>query len=79
MDVRTHLEAPVVGGVHLPLRVDEERDVFDATFNNGSVNRYATSSIVAGAALPALAIAFGAPARITPSRSRFLLRAGPFR
>ncbi len=51
---------------------------FDATFNNASVNRYATSSIVAGAALPTLLIAFGAPARISPSRSRDLLRVAPF-
>jgi hypothetical protein len=52
--------------------------LFDATFNNASVNRYATSSIVADAAVPTLAIAFGAPARISPSRSRVLLRVAPF-
>ena len=52
--------------------------MFDATFTNASVNRSATSSIVAGAALPALSIAFGAPARISPSRSRDLLRVAPF-
>ena len=52
--------------------------MFDTTFNNASVNRSATSSIVAGAAVPALSIAFGAPARISPSRSRGLLRVAPF-
>ena len=51
--------------------------MFDATFNNASVNRFATSSIVAGAAVPVLSIAFGAPARISPSRSRDLLRVAP--
>lgn len=44
--------------------------LFDATFSNALVNRYATSSIVAGAAVSALTIAFGAPARSSPSRSR---------
>ena len=34
--------------------------------------------IVAGAAFPALAIAFGAPARMAPSRSRVFLRVAPF-
>ena len=53
--------------------------LFDATFNNASVNRYATSSIVADAAVPTLSIAFGAPARISPSRSRVLLRVAPLR
>ena len=52
--------------------------MFDATFNNAPVNRYATSSIVAGAAVPVLPIAFGAPARDLPSRSRVLLRVAPF-
>ena len=52
--------------------------MFDATFNNASVNRSATSSIVAGVAIPTLLIAFGAPARISPSRSRVLLRVAPF-
>ncbi len=52
--------------------------MFDATFNNALVNRLATSSIVADAAVPALSIAFGAPARIAPSRSRVLLRVAPF-
>ena len=52
--------------------------MFDATFNNAPVNRLATSSIVAGAAIPASTIAFGAPARIAPSRSRVLLRVAPF-
>ena len=52
--------------------------LFDATFNNASVNRSATSSIVAGAAVPVVSIAFGAPARISPSRSRDLLRVAPF-
>src|SRR5450755_1685408 len=51
--------------------------LFDATFNNASVNRSATSSIVADAAVPVLSIAFGAPARISPSRSRDLLRVAP--
>src|SRR5450755_389133 len=51
--------------------------LFDATFNNASVNRYATSSIVADAAVPVLPIAFGAPARISPSRTRDLLRVAP--
>jgi hypothetical protein len=51
--------------------------LFDATFNNASVNRLATSSIVAGAAFPALPIAFGAPARMAPSRSRVFLRVAP--
>ena len=51
--------------------------LFDATFNNALVNRLATSSIVAGAAVPVLSIAFGAPARIAPSRSRVLLRVAP--
>src|SRR5450755_4357419 len=51
--------------------------LFDATFTNASVNRYATSSIVADAAAPVLSIAFGAPARISPSRSRDLLRVAP--
>ena len=44
---------------------------FDATFNNASVNRYATSSIVADAAVPVLSIACGAPARISPNRPGF--------
>jgi hypothetical protein len=52
--------------------------LFDATFNNASVNRLATSSIVAGAAVPVLLIAFGAPARMAPSRSRAFLRVAPF-
>jgi hypothetical protein len=52
--------------------------LFDATFNNASVNRFATSSIVAGAAVPVLSIAFGAPARMAPSRSRVFLRVAPF-
>jgi hypothetical protein len=52
--------------------------LFDATFNNASVNRLATSSIVAGAAVPALPIAFGAPARMAPNRSRVFLRVAPF-
>ena len=51
--------------------------LFDATFNNASVNRYATSSIVADDAVPVLPIAFGAPARISPSRSRVPLRVAP--
>ena len=50
---------------------------FDATFNNALVNRLATSSIVAGAAISSLPIACGAPARISPSRSRVLLRVAP--
>jgi beta-1,4-mannosyl-glycoprotein beta-1,4-N-acetylglucosaminyltransferase len=53
--------------------------LFDATFNNASVNRSATSSIVADAALPTLSIALGAPARISPSRSRVLLPVAPLR
>ena len=52
--------------------------MFDATFNNALVNRLATSSIVAGAAISALPIAFGAPARTAPSRSRVFLRVAPF-
>ena len=36
------------------------------------------ASIVAGAALSALPIAFGAPARMTPSRSRVFVRVAPF-
>src|SRR5450755_3994319 len=51
--------------------------LFDATFDNASVNLYATSSIVADDAVPVLPIAFGAPARISPSRSRDLLRVAP--
>jgi hypothetical protein len=42
-----------------------------------AAERLATSSIVAGAAFSTLPIAFGAPARITPSRSRVLLRVAP--
>jgi hypothetical protein len=53
--------------------------LFDATFNNALVSRLATSSIVAGAALSALTIAPGAPARISPSPSRVLLRVAPLR
>src|ERR1035437_9800900 len=52
--------------------------LFDATFNNAPVNRYATSSIVADAAVFALTIAFGTPARTAPSRSRVALRVAPF-
>ena len=52
--------------------------LFDATFNNALVNRLATSSIVAGAAVPVVPIAFGAPARTAPSRSRVFLRVAPF-
>jgi len=51
--------------------------LFDATFNNALVNRLATSSIVAGAAISGLTIAFGAPARTAPSRSRVFLRVAP--
>src|ERR1035438_3521067 len=62
----------------LPQPVPGSRSpLFDATFNNASVNPYATSSIVADDALPTLPIAFGAPARISPSRSRDLLRVAP--
>ena len=43
-----------------------------------TVNRLATSSIVAGAAVPVVPIAFGAPARTAPSRSRVFLRVAPF-
>jgi hypothetical protein len=52
--------------------------LFDATFNNALVKRLATSSIVAGAAVPVVPIAFGAPARMAPSRSRVFLRVAPF-
>jgi hypothetical protein len=52
--------------------------LFDATFNNALVNRYATSSVVADVAFSALTIAFGTPARTAPSRSLVVLRVAPF-
>ncbi len=53
--------------------------MFDAASNNALVDRSATSSIVAGPAHLRLSIAFGAPARIAPSRSPGPPAGGPGR
>ena len=52
---------------------------FDATFNSALVNRLATSSIVAGAAISSLPIACGAPARTVPKPVPGSPTGGPLR
>jgi hypothetical protein len=51
--------------------------LFDTTFTNAAVNRYATSSIVTGVTLSAVTIAFGAITSRISDRSEAARRVAP--